>query len=434
MPMIPSTKPNAALPTRETGQICLPQTDSHAQTLLVPSPTTAIMCPSMKEDVQHPTLPGTLGRGLGRLALAALVCASLPSALLAQAKDKVTHYNARTERVVTEAGTIEANGLDGLTLKIDDETTRKVEANSILRIVWGDIPSSFKDGDTYWKRRDYASALTQYRLAASDGDARSSVQAAARMRSIECLMKLGAKDSGRFAEALDEAGRYISDHANGYDLPRAAKAKARALWLTGKAKEASDAYNNLFEKGNAKAAGYPSMLCLESGLQAAWSALDAADTGKARTYFTATQTAIEGMLTDATPADTPSLENWAATASVGEGFCLLKSGDSRGARSFFDRKKSDSTLAASGVFAATLGLGEALLASGEAAEAQVHLARVSALDPSGRDRTARALLGLAKCMQALGDPKADTQASILLAKVKGAYGDTPAALEAAKVN
>jgi tetratricopeptide (TPR) repeat protein len=247
-------------------------------------------------------------------------------------------------------------------------------------------------------------------------------------------MKLGAKDSTRFQEAVEEAARYISDHTNGYALPRATKAKARALWLTGKATEAADTYNALFGKFGAKAAGYPMVLCLDSGLQAGWAALDADDTGKARTYFTAAQTAIEAALPEALPADTAQLENWAATASVGEGFCLLKSGDSRGARSFFERKQSSTSLAASGVFAATLGLGEALLASGEAAEAQVHLARVSALDPSGRDRTARALLGLAKCMKALGDPKSDTQASILLAKVKGAYGDTPAAVEAAKVN
>ncbi|MDF1837414.1 MAG: hypothetical protein P1V35_06085 [Planctomycetota bacterium] len=388
----------------------------------------------MKEDVTQSTLPGTLGKGLGRLMLASLLCVTLPQALLAQAKDKVTHYNDRNERVVTEAGMIEASGLDGLTIKIDDETTRKVDANAVMRIVWGEVPSSFTDGDTYWKRQDYASALTQYRLAASDGDARTAVQAAARMRSIECLMKLGASDAGRFTEAMDEAGRYISDHSTGFDLARATQAKARALWLTGKPQEASDLYNGLFEKGSAKAAGYPSMLCYESGLQAAWSALDAADTGKARTYFTATQTAIEGALGDAIPTQAPQLQSWAATASIGEGFCLLKSGDSRGARSFFEGKQSSSTLDASGVFAATLGLGEALLAAGEAAEAQVHLARVSALDPSGRDRTARALLGLAKCMKALGDPKAETQASILLAKVKGAYGDTPAAVEAAKVN
>ncbi|MCP5020448.1 MAG: hypothetical protein GY930_01620 [bacterium] len=391
----------------------------------------------MKEDVSIPAQPiglrSNLLRGAAKLMLGSLLCVALPHALLAQGKDKVSHYNSRTERVVTETGTIESNGLDGLSIKIDEDTTHKVDANAIMRIVWGDVPSSFRDAATYWKRADFTSALIQFRLAASDSDARTPVRAVARMRAIECLMKLGATDSARFEEAADEAGRYITDHPNDHDLPRATQIKARALWLTGNAKDAATTYNSIFEKGKAKAAGYPSLLCLESGLQAAWAALDAADTGLARNYFTATQTAIEASLADASPADAASLTSWAANASVGEGFCLLKSGDSRGARSFFERKQSNATLAASGVFAATLGLGEALLASGDAAEAQIHLARVSALDPSGRDRTARALLGLAKCYQAFGDPKSDTQASILLAKIKGAYGDTPAAIQAAKV-
>ncbi|MBL4769759.1 MAG: hypothetical protein JKY61_01105 [Planctomycetes bacterium] len=388
----------------------------------------------MKEDVTPITRSSTLGKSLGRLLLGSLICLSLPQALLAQAMDKVTHYNARNERVVTEAGVIEANSLDGLTLKLADDATHKVTANAILRIVWGEVPASFKDGNTYWTRKDFGSSLTQFRLAASDNDTRPVVKAAARMHAIECLMKLGASDPARFQEAVDEANRYISDHANGHELPKATQAKARALWLTGKPMDAANLYNGLFEKGKAKAAGYPHMLSLNSGLQAAWAALDASDTGKARTFFTATQTAIEASIPEALPAETALLQNWAATASVGEGFCLLKSGDTRGAKSFFERKKSHSSLASSGIFAATLGLGETLLASGEATEAQIHLARVSALDPSGRDRTARALLGLAKCMKALGTPKADTQASILLAKVKGAYGDTPAAVEAAKVN
>ncbi len=422
------------VPNREPKRDCLPHSDSHAQTLLVPTPTMAIMSSPMKEDVSTPTQSGKLGRGLAKLMLGSLLCVVLPQTLLAQAKDKVSHYNARTERVATETGTIEANGLDGLTIKIDEDTTRKVDANAIMRIVWGDVPSSFNDGNTYWKRGDHASALTQFRLAASDAEARTPVRAAARMRAIDCLMKLGATDAARFQEALDEAGRYITDHPNGYDLPKALQAKARTLRLTGKAKEAADTYNGLFEKGRAKAEGYPSLLCFESGLQAGWAALDGADTGQARTFFTATQTAIEAALPDAMPADSSLLESWAASASVGEGFCLLKSGDSRGARSFFERKLSSTTLAASGSYAAMLGLGEALLASGDAAEAHIHLARVSALDPSGRDRTARALLGLAKCYQAFGDPKSDTQASILLAKIKGAYGDTLAAAQAAKVN
>ena len=122
-----------------------------------------------------------------------------------------------------------------------------------------------------------------------------------------------------------------------------------------------------------------------------------------------------------------------AIAKTGEGFALLTSGDARGAKAFFENKMNQTDLAPAGQFSAALGLGEALLADGKPADAQIHLARVSALDPSGRDRTARAMLGLVKALRAANGPAAD-QASILLTKIKNAYGDTPAAFHAAKLN
>ena len=375
-----------------------------------------------------------LGSKLWNLSALALALVGFSNAALAQVgTDQVTHYNPRTERVVMVTGSVETNGLDGVTVKTGEESTVKLDASNVLRIVWGDTPQAYTDARTYWTRGDYESALAQFRLASSDSEARPVVQAAARMQSAECLLHLGATDAARFEECGTEAQRYIDDYANGRALPQAMALKARALWLQGKAELASAAFIELFEKGKAKTAGFPQTLCLKAGLDGAWTSLEYDNTGKARELFTACQAGFQTAAEEAAPGARASLASLAAISSTGEGFALLTSGDARGAKAFFENKISQADLSPAGQFSAALGLGESLLADGQAAEAQIHLARASALDPSGRDRTARAMLGLVKALRA-GEGPAAAQATILLTKIKTAYGDTPSAFHAAKLN
>ena len=390
--------------------------------------------PMQSQTQAQPRLLRSLNRSVRQVAGLGLGLLALTGMAPAQEKDQVTHYNPRTERVVTVAGTVEKNNLDGLEMKTPDDKVVKVDAERVLRVAFGDVPESFRDGRTYWERQDFTNALAQYRLAASDSDAREVVRAAARMASIRSLMRLGAKDAAQYAECVAEADRYLEEFSNGSDVPEAMELKARALWVSGQPKEATAAYMALYEKGQNNTTGFPKETCLLAGLSAAWTSLDAKDTATARQMFSATQGALESAAADAVPNMRAKLIGQAAIAETGEGYCLLVSGDPRGAKSYFERMLGKANFAPQGQFSATLGLGEALLADGQAAEAQIHLARASALDPSGRDRTARAMLALAKCLRQVGTPESTTQASILIGKIKGAFGDTPSAFYAAKLN
>ena len=367
------------------------------------------------------------------MVLALFAWGPLASPAVAQeAKDQVTHYNPRTERVLTIAGTVTVNSLGGLEMTTADDKTVKFDADRVLRVVFGDVPQSLKDGRTYWERKDYTNALAQYRLAASDGDAREVVCASARIAAVRALLKLGAKDAAQLTECAAEADRFLEEFSDGRDVPEAMALKGRALWLSGKAKEATASYLALYEKGRTNTPGFSKAQSTQAGLSAAWTSLDADDTGKARELFTACKLAFEAAAEEALPTERAKLLGNAAIAETGEGFCLLASGDPRGAKNYFERMLGKADFAPQGRFAATLGLGEALLADNQAAEAQIHLARASALDPSGRDRTARAMLSLARCLQKIGTQEATLQASVLITKVKGAYGDTPSAFHAAK--
>jgi len=403
---------------------------------LVPSNPMDMMATMFRRPLE-PTLPV---RGLRwvrgkRWALGLWLGLGLSGLGLAQAKDQVTYYNPRSERVITIGGVVEANDLAGVTVKTGEDSTAKVDADQVLRITWGDVPQSFHDGRTYLDRKDFENALLQFRLAASDSDSRPVVKAAARMSAAGCLLNLGAKDPARLQECADEAQRFLDEFPNGRSVPEAMALKARALWIEGKPQEAMDAFLALYDKGQAKTPGFSPVLCLEAGMNAAWTSLELKNTGKARELFASCQPGFEALAKDAPAAERARLDGLAATASTGEGFCLLTSGDARGAKAFFERMIARTELAPAGKFSATLGLGEALLADGAAAEAQIHLARVSALDPSGRDRTARAMFGLAKALKAAGGNKASqAQVAVLLAKLKSAYGDTPTAFYAAKWN
>ncbi|MEZ5974870.1 MAG: hypothetical protein R3F17_03975 [Planctomycetota bacterium] len=347
-----------------------------------------------------------------------------------QARDQVTYRNDRGDRVTTVKGTIEENSLTGVKVRTGEGTVATLDSGQVLRVVFGEVPDSYREARTWRARGDMDQALAQFRAAASDAES-AAVKASARMEAVRCLMRIAAKDATRFAEAATEADRYMSDFATGREVPEAMRTKARALWLQGKAGEAADLYSALYDKGRTGTAGYPTTLCLEAALDGAWAALDNNDTGKARELFTACKAGFEAAAKDATGADASYLTGLAASADCGEGFCLLASGDKRGARSFFERRRSQD-LHPSGLALATLGLAESLLADGQAGDAQVHFATVSALDPTSRDRTARAMLGLAQSLKAVGSPTASEQVPILLAKIKGVYGDTPAALKAGR--
>ncbi len=369
------------------------------------------------------------------LGLALLACWTFaPIAAAQEAKDQVTHYNPRTERVITISGVVTVNGLGGLEMTTADGKTAKFDADRVLRVVFGGVPQAYKDGRTYWERKDFTNALAQFRLAASDGDAREVVRASARIAAVRTLLRLGAKDAAQFAECVAEADRFLEEFSTGRDVPEAMQLKARALWLSGKATEATSAYLELYEKGRSDTPGFSKAQSTQAGMSAAWTSLDANDTAKARELFTACKIAFEAAAEEALPTDRSRLLGQAAIAETGEGFCLLASGDPRGAKSYFERMLGKAEFAPQGRYAATLGLGEALLADNQAAEAQIHLARASALDPSGRDRTARAMLSLARCLKAVGTDDAKLQASVLITKVKGAFGDTPSAFHAAKMN
>jgi hypothetical protein len=350
-------------------------------------------------------------------ALPAVFPAACSSAPQSGKADTIYRRNERTGRVISLTGVVLVNSLTEVRLDRGGKTAN-YDATSVVRIDWGSVPPSYRDGMTYRRRGDWAQAITSFRVAATDASTREVLRADARLKSCEALMRLGASDAGQFPEAAKEAERLLTDFATSSLVPHARKIQARALRLSGDTAGAATAFESLYGEGSSDPAtpGYDRQACLE-----------------ARELFGAAKGALEGMAAGMSAGDPKvlsQLNNHAGEAAMGEGFCLLAGGDASAALSFFELTTTRGDAPAGARYAAILGRGEALMALDKLRDAQLCFAEVAALEHTNPDRAARAVLGLAQSTLALGDGDAAGAARRWLTVITESYGDTPSARKA----
>lgn len=349
--------------------------------------------------------------------------------------DQLSVRSKRDGSVQVLSGLVTANGLDQVVVQVGGKDT-KFESDLVLRITWGDVPSTFKDGRTYFGRDQFADAAAQFRLAAGDSAARDVVRASARLWAAQSLLRWGSSDPLHFSEAAEEAAKFLSDHPSNRDVPEARALQARAKWLAGQTADAAQAYKSLFAEWKAEGAtaGYRRELCFEAGLNAARALLAAAppDTLGARELYSSLDRGVGAALADL-DANAPGrarLMRLQDEAQLGDGFAELAAGNAKKAASFFQAKLSANGISDTLRHGASFGLAQALAADGKSRDAQLLFATVSALDHSDRDRAAAAQVALAEVGLKLADPDATPQARLLLETVVKTQGDTLAAAKA----
>lgn len=380
------------------------------------------------------TLTPTLrrkARALRPLLLTAATLSALTSGVAnAQGRaDTIFRFNERTNKTVSVSCTIKTDGLEKVEFTRSGGKDASFDSAEVIQVVWGDVPTSFTDGQTYAKRGDWESAVQNFQAAAGDDDAREPVRAAARLRAIEAMIGWGSTDAARFADAVSEADRFLADHSDSRSLPQVRSLKARAAWLGGDAAAARDGYRALYEAGKAGTAGYSNLLTAHAAMQGGRAALAAGDGATGREMFDLASAAYGKVESeDAVIAATAAAG--VEVANMGAAMAQL-SNDATAARQAFERAlKSAKTSAGKG--AARLGLGQALLAEGKAREAEGHFAWVASLDHTSADRRADALVGLAEAGAQL-NPDDTAAAKRALNRVSSLYGDTPAAARAAEL-
>lgn len=347
--------------------------------------------------------------------------------------DQIAVRARRGDSVTQVHGVVTANRLSDVVALVDGKE-EKFGSEFVLSLTFGDVPATYRDGVLFGERGDHASAAANFKLAAGDSNARPVVAAAARLRGAEALLAWGASDATRFAEAAEQAERFIADHADNREVPRAQMVRARALFLAGKPTEAAAAWREVHGKlaGDSAAEGYSRAECFRAGLFAARALLAANDTLGARELFTTLSGSLGPIVAglDAAGAEHAQLAAVLDEAGLGEGYAELAAGNVPQALTFFQNQQRALTAEsrASQRFGTLLGLGEALLASKRPREAQIALAEVSALEPADRDRAARALLGQVEAATALGESRERIQP--LLDAIVNHYGDTPSAARA----
>jgi hypothetical protein len=350
--------------------------------------------------------------------------------------DQVYVLDTRTGAINMFPGIVQEHGLVE-TVVIRSSKERKYDTWRVERIVWGSVSGSFREGRTYFERNDFENAAAKFLVAATD-DERVPVQAAARLLAAQSYLELSTTNPDRIGDAIEQAQRYIEDHAESAEFPTARSLHARATWLSGDPAAAAPLFRALFEEVGAAeiTEGYSLIPCLQAGLLSARAYLAAGETLPAREIYTTLQQRADSAITtlEEGSRDRGPLRRLSLEARAGEGFVLIASKQNRQAITFFESQlnsagKTDSALR----FACYLGLAEAQAAEKNFRSAQLNFCRVSSLDHTDRDRVARALFRLAESTQELTDPISAGPVRLWLETVTARYGDTPWAGPARKL-
>lgn len=366
-----------------------------------------------------------------RIGLAAALALGTAGLAAAQSKqDTVYRYNERTEKTQTLQGKVTEDTLGGLKMIRGGDKTSEYPATDIVQVVFGDLPVGLSDGRKLVKRGEYEQAIASFQGAATDDDVREPVRAQARLESIQAMMAWGATDRSRFAGAISEADRFISDFSTSRHLPAARAMKARAAWLSGDAEAARDGYAALYEAGSAADSGYLALDVADAALQGGLAAYAAGDASKGRELMGMAENAYRAVESTRPGAASRALVG-AELASLAESLSKVARGDFSGARSGLQRAM-DSKESDAAKMAARLAFAKVLLNEGEVFEAKLAFAQVAAIDHSSADRRAEAMIGLADVALAEGGDDAEARAREHLQRVVKGYGDTPAAAVAAK--
>jgi hypothetical protein len=359
------------------------------------------------------------------VARALAVCALALCAAAQSVPDQVFVRKAGSSAVSIVSGTVTEDGRERVTVDVRGKE-QKVPAADVERIAWGEVPPDYKEGVTFLDRGDHENAVARFRVAATDASTRDVVQASARLLAAEALLGWGTKAPEHFREAALEAERYVQAYPEARELPRARMLRARATWLSGDPAAAGAQYRALWEESLAA----QSETGFRAGLMAARALLAAGDTLAAREIYTRLDTDLTalGAGPDGGGGVPKALEAIQAEARLGEGFVLAASDQGRQAVAFFEGRLGDpaSTLATARS-ALALGYALSLLAEERPLAAQVWFAKVTALEPTDRDRIAAALVGMARCARASEKKAENLDAGVWLAEVVAHYGDTPAA-------
>ncbi len=367
----------------------------------------------------------------GAVAVLAALAPTLAAATSQAARPDQVHWSNPRGRTTTDTGEIIENSLRRVVIDIG-LSKKSIDVARVQRIVFGNVPPAFTEGNAYFDRRQYENAAKAFQIAAGDASARDFVKARARLSGAKAYLLHGALDPAAFALAKAEVETFIADYGDNRELPDARLLLGRAQRLSGQAAAAAKTYDDLYGEATASTEGYPLKTCFKAGIGAAEAYIASDDADKAREIYLGLERAVTAGLADLDERS-PDRRQFVLLqnqARLGDGFCLLAKGSVSQAKTFFTGHLSGANGNAPLRHGARLGLAETLLAEGKLREAQVQFAQVSAIDHTDRDRVARALVGLAQCSLKLSDKNANASAKRSLETVRDNYGDTPSVLRA----
>lgn len=388
----------------------------------------ASLCRLFPSQMKHipQSLPSIVKPLMGLVLVAG---AALPSLAVVKERPDQVIYLDRNGNTRTASGMVSEDTIDGVAV---ESRSTAIDAAKVVRVVFGQVPSAFRDGQSYAARNDFENALKQFRMAADDSEARQVVRAAARLEAGKMLLRsarFGGPESV-FAEAVTEFDRFIGDYPTSRLLPEARILGARARRLAGDTQAAAELGAAVFDQmATSEDDAYTPMMCFDAGIAAAEAYYAAGDKASGDALLERMTSAITPMIGAAELAERDLLRAKSDEITLTSGFGMLAEGRQAQAVTFFEGKLRGD-MSDDARFHARLGLAQGLLGQEKYREAQIQFATVSALTPTNRDDVGAALMGLVECTQNLNDSDSTERIRGWVTTCIEQYGDTPAAREA----
>jgi TolA-binding protein len=309
---------------------------------------------------------------------------------------------------------------------------QRLSADRVVRIVYGDAPDAYKQGERFFENYDYENAVSSFKLA-MESNARDWVKTYARLWIGRSYQAWGAADPGKYKDAISAYEELLKENPKTRFYAEVLFNQAECYSRSGDVSNAVATYERLGKDAydlklgvvwEARSKHGKAQAKLSGGL------LDEAE----RDFRSSETFAVEqaGKTEDA--GVKAELERLASLDRLSQGSVMISRKKYSQAKDFFNEIIKNTASTPDAMAGAQNGLGECFLAEKQIKDAQMQFAIAKVQYGAVIEEAAKATYFLGVCCEELGDkePKSKKRAQDYFQEVVDLYGSTSWAKEARK--
>jgi tetratricopeptide (TPR) repeat protein len=310
---------------------------------------------------------------------------------------------------------------------------QRLSADKVIRIVYGDAPDAFKQGEKFFENYDYENAISSFKLSMEAANARDWVKTYARLWIGRSYQAWGAASSEKYRDAVSTYEELLKEDPKTRFYAEVLFNQAECHSLSGDVSSAVATFDRLSKDAYDLKLGVVWEARAKHGKAEAKLAGGLLD--EAERDFRSSMTFAEEQAAKAEdPSVAAELKRLAGLDRLAQGSVMIKRKKYNQAKDFFKQILNDTASEQEARAGAQNGLGECYLAEKLLKDAQMQFAVAKVQYGSVTEEAAKATYFLGVCCEELGDkePKAKKRAQDYFQEVVDLYGATVWAKEARK--